>query len=510
MTLDDVLKEVDPILCGSGSFEFTHPSFQEFLTARYLFQCIAERNAGELSGGISRNLLELVAQMNPPKNILYDLIFSTRNMKVRESVYLGGNCLTLLKLLGEEFHHKDFSGTNIFGADLSDCNLEGLNLRGAFVRNVSFDYSNLHNLEFGYSVNHIIGTKNIKKVEIFGYDGKNGTVYMINDLGSLIQWELNHGETKRIKRVIDPEMFKWFAMPYNLCLSQRRDRLLVCKRRTGRGPLVEVVGLNKGSKVFVNNLSTLGTVSAFSFSPDGRCVAVAQQPIERDACLTLLDHYSGKIHLQEFFPKGVYIHNVSISPNNRYVVCDLSGGEPDSHVSIINDRCSEGTRDNYGRIRIFEITNKNELLPFFEGIGYSEPYRKSWFSADSRFCLLNNGAIFSMEKRDYVSQITHYRSGFQFFTHDGRYVVHLRWGDDRGAFINEIETGKEYDLGVPGDFKSISDMVLSNDDSTVAVKYFRVEDDYPKIAFCNLDLDNKRLIPFHTLDVKSFSEPKFY
>ena len=47
MTLDQTLRELEPILCSTdGTFQFTHPSFQEVLTAR---QFTDEINSGRLS-----------------------------------------------------------------------------------------------------------------------------------------------------------------------------------------------------------------------------------------------------------------------------------------------------------------------------------------------------------------------------------------------------------------------------------------------------------------------------
>src|SRR3990172_3807791 len=102
MTLDNILKEVEPILSGKDVFQFTQPSFQEILTAEYFFKCISEGDSLVLSIKISRKILEFIAEMNPPKDKLYDLIYSTRKMDRKKCGLLGGNCATLLAILGED------------------------------------------------------------------------------------------------------------------------------------------------------------------------------------------------------------------------------------------------------------------------------------------------------------------------------------------------------------------------------------------------------------------------
>jgi len=509
-SLDDILKEVEPILSGKDVFQFAHPSSREILAAmQFAEEIISGLKRGNASilryDVLSEKVIKAVVELGPSKEALYNLVYSTRQMSEDESGYAGGNSLTLLAELGEDLRGKDFSGTKIRGAKLIDRNLEGMILRDAKVNHTLFDYSNLSGVDIRGASTTSASFEPIKNIELIGYDGQNGVIYLVNDLGSLMQWELNRGETKRIRQVVDPETFKWFAMTYNLCLSSRRDRLLACRRGTGRGPLVDVFDLEQGKKVFINNLSTLGTVPAFSISPDGCYVAVAQQPIGNATCLTLLDIYSGKLHLQEFFPKGICINNVSISQNNRYVVCDMISNEWDE--VIVKDGGRTTTRAFGGRNRIFEIQNGNQLFPILESKSSSEPYRKSWFSPDAQFCLVHNGAIFSMEKRDIISQITNYDAGFQFFTSDSKYVVHLRGVSGIGLrpFAYEVKTGSEYELMFEPN-KYISDVIISKDDSTAAVKYGSKSEEYFKIAFCKLDLDAKRLILYQLLDIKSFNK----
>ncbi len=514
MTLDNILKEVEPILGGSETFHFAHPSFREVLATRqFAEEIISGLERGDASilrhDVLSKKVIDMVVELGPNKEALYNLVYSTRQKSKEEAGYVGGNSLTLLVALGEDLRGKDFSGTKIRGADLSDCNLEGMILCQADVRGVSFDYSNVHNLNVRGAQMDTAQLNPLREIELCGYDGKNGILYMTTDLGSFMQWEINSGETKRIKKVIDPRTFKFFAQPYNFCLSSQRDRLLVCKRGTGRGPLIEVVDLNKDRKTFLDNLSTLGTVSAFTVSPDGCYVAVAQQPIENTACLTLLDMYSGKIHLQEFFSKDININNVSISRNNRYVVCDLI--DNGKQKLVVKDGGRTIGREGEGKSSIFEISD-GKLFPVLEGEGLTEPYRKSWFSPDGNFCLTNNGAIFSMEKRNMISKIGNYQGGFQFFSPDGRYVIHLLkilGGDGCWPFASEVKTGSECAL-IFEESRSISDIILSNNDSTVAVKYRSNPGESYKIAFCNLDSNAKRLIPFHCLDIKSFSDVILY
>jgi len=79
---------------------------------------------------------------------LWDCVNSTQGKRFDEVNFLGGNALTLLKILGEDFKGKDLSRTVLANADLSYADFTGTKFNKAILKNANLKYTILKNASF--------------------------------------------------------------------------------------------------------------------------------------------------------------------------------------------------------------------------------------------------------------------------------------------------------------------------------------------------------------------------
>jgi len=97
---------------------------------------------------ITLELFNTLAKLKPEsdsiwRETLWKWIYSTTKQSVKETLYLGGNAITLLNFLGESFKGKDLNHTKLDGANLSNVSLLDVNLSNADLSNTNLSNANL-------------------------------------------------------------------------------------------------------------------------------------------------------------------------------------------------------------------------------------------------------------------------------------------------------------------------------------------------------------------------------
>jgi hypothetical protein len=137
-----------------GNYKFSHRSFVDFLVAWKFVDDIKTDHPEEFKKRIITfevmNFLVDFDQESPiNRKRLYQWIRSTRRRKFSKTQYLGGNAISLLNELGENFSTSEisFSETVLDSANFHDQDLSNLNFRRASLRNVNLTNTNIKNAD---------------------------------------------------------------------------------------------------------------------------------------------------------------------------------------------------------------------------------------------------------------------------------------------------------------------------------------------------------------------------
>lgn len=103
----------------------------------------AQENFGQRP--LDPSFSQIIADLEPDIKTLWDYVDATQGQEFDDTKFLGGNALTLLRLLGEDFRGKDLSRTVLTNADLSYADLAGVNLNQAILKNANMKYTVLKN-----------------------------------------------------------------------------------------------------------------------------------------------------------------------------------------------------------------------------------------------------------------------------------------------------------------------------------------------------------------------------
>ncbi len=513
MTLNDILNEVGSILHGKDVFQFSHPSFREVLAAQYFYNCIAEKNALALSVKISKKVLEFIADMNPPAGPLYDFIHSTRNMTAKECGFLGGNSATLLGMIGEDLRGKDFSNTNLREADLSDLNLEGMILKGAVIENASFDYSNLCGVDM----------RDIKNPRASFLEGpldpmffEGESIYVVNPLGSLIEWNFEHGEVRRIRTAADPNI------PIKRQLNWAREWLVELI-----DGIPTVYDLKSGKKTFIDGISNLKEVSELAFSYDGDYLAAAQYFEELFYSKVTLTDLRGRREKFELVLKepshsepGVFNYGKVSNLNFcfRYFACDTYSGRGDESV-LASTQVFE--RVPYGGWEHLWELNSNQDREEFRSRSVFSPNSNHIAAHEVIYSLKDDSHINLRDEMRRLSMVEYSSSGLfelpfyslkpHFFSFDNRYLVMSGYPDEGQTRIvsYDMKTNKMSDLYCTKYRPGPGDLMHSLDGERVAFTGVKRNSADIVIAVCSIDFKRNQLVPLYELSGASLRKPIF-
>ncbi len=447
---------------------FIHDTFREFFIAKHVFQQMQAGNSEPLRNKLSPKTLEFIVEMNPERDLLYNLIYSTRNVAAGKYGLLGGNCATLLAKLGEDLRAKDFSNTNLRGADLSDRNLDGIILKGADLKDVTFDYSNLNGVDVRSAKN--VSSASFRQEDRIKPIGCSGDgLFLINSAGSLLKYDLKEGKevmrSRLGKRVSASD--DYLVLPNLILDGSAKNSGVRISNITARADYFLNLSTNR---LLVNNLGNLQMYDAtggrqlFSknfhddvshvrcdFSSDGSVIAVFE-----DHVLRILDGYSGDT-ISEEMTDILFANRIRISPDNRHVA-----------VNFYSHRKSQSF---HARVFAFDDKKLRRLADFHQDS--SEQHKGlEWtiFSHDSKLFTAPDGVYTteSLRNADYrpISESKNLIVDPKFFTKNNKYIIFTRKINTeplecyRELYAHEIATGKQEYLSFNGqehDRYSLSD-----------------------------------------------------
>lgn len=128
---------------ADGNYRFSHKSFVDFLVAcKFVHDIEKDVKDDFIQKKITYEVIQFMKNFNINKKRLYEWIASTKGKSFSETQYMGGNAVSVLNELGENFTDKrvDFSETV-----LDYANFQGQNLKGLTFKNASMKYANLNN-----------------------------------------------------------------------------------------------------------------------------------------------------------------------------------------------------------------------------------------------------------------------------------------------------------------------------------------------------------------------------
>ncbi|AKB45313.1 NACHT domain-containing protein [Methanosarcina vacuolata] len=139
---------------SSDEYTFFHKSLMEFFIAKKFVNEIKGNKVNSSSFGkrrISPTIGNFMKDLLTDKDALYAIIHNTKYKNFDEIGFLGGNSLTILGLMNENFSEKDFSSLVLSGAYLLNCDLIHTSFKNSILKDAEIINCNLTNADFTYT-----------------------------------------------------------------------------------------------------------------------------------------------------------------------------------------------------------------------------------------------------------------------------------------------------------------------------------------------------------------------
>jgi len=137
-----------------GKYHFSHKSFMEFLVAWKFADDIKRNLHYEFAQrAITFEVVQFIKDFEIDKNRLYEWISSAKKGLLSGTPYLGGNAVTVLNELGEDFSRKafDFSETVLDRADFEGQDLTQLNFKETSLEDANLSDTTLRDSDFSFA-----------------------------------------------------------------------------------------------------------------------------------------------------------------------------------------------------------------------------------------------------------------------------------------------------------------------------------------------------------------------
>ena len=137
-----------------GNYRFSHKSFVDLLVAWKFVDDIEEDIKNDfIQKQITYEVIQFMKDFKINRARSYQWIESTRQKSFSETKYLGGNAVSILNELGEDFTKKgfNFSETVLDYANFHNKDLTGLNFRKASLKNTNLNNTILKDVDFSFS-----------------------------------------------------------------------------------------------------------------------------------------------------------------------------------------------------------------------------------------------------------------------------------------------------------------------------------------------------------------------
>lgn len=125
----------------ADQFHFSHRSILEYLIARgILVEIESKKPKAFKKQKLDRLVAGFLKEMEPKRQTLLDWIEQTKSSDIKESMYLGGNSVTILLMRDPNaLTGKNLSGTILMGAHFSEGDLTKTDFSGAILKNVNLE-----------------------------------------------------------------------------------------------------------------------------------------------------------------------------------------------------------------------------------------------------------------------------------------------------------------------------------------------------------------------------------
>ncbi|ODS38177.1 MAG: hypothetical protein A7316_00320 [Candidatus Altiarchaeales archaeon WOR_SM1_86-2] len=191
-----------------GNYQFSHKSFVDFLVAWKFADDIKENFRDDfMQKQVSYEVMQFMREFRGEINRdeLYQWIDFTKGKSFTETKYLGGNAVSVLNELKENFSEKefdfsetvldcgDFEGQDLSGLNFQKANLKNANLSSTILENADFSYADLDGVTFEEmgAVYSVFVTPDKKHIVSGSYDG---TIKIWDFGGKEIRTLKGHGD----------------------------------------------------------------------------------------------------------------------------------------------------------------------------------------------------------------------------------------------------------------------------------------------------------------------------
>jgi WD40 repeat protein len=137
-----------------GNYRFSHKSFVDFLVASKFKDDIEKDYKNDFfQKTITYEVMQFMKNFEINKDKLYEWIESTKKRSFSETQYLGGNAVSILSKLGENFAERrfDFSETVLDYVNFHGQDLQGLNFKNTSMRYANLNSTNLADTNFSFA-----------------------------------------------------------------------------------------------------------------------------------------------------------------------------------------------------------------------------------------------------------------------------------------------------------------------------------------------------------------------
>lgn len=253
-------------------------------------------------------LIEIISEDAAER--LWKIVNEVKGKAVEQVKYVGGNAVTLLNLLGENFSGRDLSHRVLHGTDLEACDLRAANLNDtdltgawlsdAYLSQASFRSSTLANVMF----DHIGGVKSV------AFNPEGTQVVSGSSDGSVEKWSLEHGEKILELRGRSSSVSSVRFSPDGLYIAS-----------AGEEGIIKIWDSKTGE--LVNQLKSGDRTGCICFSPNGRYIASMASMI---GLITIWD-IRGNCKIKEFHhPKYSIAYDIQFSPDGSYIAAAYYDG----------------------------------------------------------------------------------------------------------------------------------------------------------------------------------------